>query len=71
MKKTLTKAEKTLMYKLQYIARGGAEGARLRQKKWRDKKNFIKKIAELEKKSQAVQRLLDAKNKTTNLHRKK
>jgi len=48
----LTKEEKTLMYKLQYIARGGAEGARLRQKKWRDKKKH-------------------AKNKTTNLHRKK
>jgi len=36
--KKLTKEERTLMYKLQYIARGGAEGARLRQKKWRDKK---------------------------------
>ena len=41
-KKTLTKEQKSLMYKLQYIHRGGAEGARLRQKKWRDKKKHAK-----------------------------
>jgi hypothetical protein len=41
--KKLTKEQKTLMYKLQYIARGGEEGARKRQKKWRDKKKKYEK----------------------------